>query len=274
VGKPLDPSWCGWLAENLQRGCPPQELLGILLNHGFAVAAIRQAMGEQFPASSFLLGDAAQPIDHEALAAIRPKGGKRFPSDAAELYTIDGFLSPADCHALMALAATHLRPSTVTTGNRDAGYRTSSTCDLGMVCDPLITRIDQMIADTLGIRLPYSEGIQAQRYEVGQEFKRHTDYFVPGSQEYTDYAGLSGNRTWTFMVYLNQVERGGGTRFFALGQTFQPRQGLAVLWNNLNSDGTPNSATEHAGLPVEAGHKDIITKWFREVGSGPMWTQG
>lgn len=273
MDKPLDPSWSGWLAENLQRGCPPQELLGILLKHGFAVAAIRQAMGEQFPASSFLLGDAAQPIDHEALAALRPQGGKRFSSNAAVLYTIDDFLGPADCDALMALAATHLRPSTVTTGDRDRGYRTSSTCDLGLVRDPLITRVDQLIAATLGLSLPYSEAIQVQRYEVGQEFKRHTDFFAPGSQEYADYAGLSGNRTWTFMVYLNSVERGGGTRFFTLGHDFQPRQGRAVMWNNLNADGTPNPATEHAGLPVEAGHKVIITKWFREIGSGPMWAR-
>ena len=36
-------------------------------------------------------------------------------------------------------------------------------------------------------------------------------------------------------------------------------------------DGTPNAATLHSGEPVTSGHKIIITKWFRELGSGPMF---
>jgi prolyl 4-hydroxylase len=44
-----------------------------------------------------------------------------------------------------------------------------------------------------------------------------------------------------------------------------------VIWNNLRPDGTVNPDTLHAGMPVLAGHKIIITKWFRERGSGPMF---
>ena len=64
---------------------------------------------------------------------------------------------------------------------------------------------------------------------------------------------------------------GGGTKLFAIDHTFIPRKGQAVIWNNLNTDGTPNPATQHSGEPVTAGHKIIITKWFRELGSGPMF---
>ena len=63
----------------------------------------------------------------------------------------------------------------------------------------------------------------------------------------------------------------GGTKFHKIGHTFQPKKGQAVLWNNLNPDRTPNAATLHSGEPVLAGHKVIITKWFRELGSGPMF---
>ncbi len=122
---------------------------------------------------------------------------------------------------------------------------------------------------TLGIRLAYSEGIQAQRYDVGQQFKAHTDYFEPGTPEYAKFGGNRGNRTWTFMVYLNEGMGGGGTKFFAIDHTFVPKKGQAVIWNNLNPDGTPNAATLHSGEPVTSGHKIIITKWFRELGSGP-----
>jgi prolyl 4-hydroxylase len=130
---------------------------------------------------------------------------------------------------------------------------------------------DRKISRTLGIRLPYSEGIQAQRYDIGQQFKAHTDYFEPGTGEYSKFADDRGNRTWTFMVYLNEGMGGGGTKFFAIDRTFLPKKGQAVIWNNLNPDGTPNAATKHSGEPVTAGHKIIITKWFRELGSGPMF---
>jgi prolyl 4-hydroxylase len=39
---------------------------------------------------------------------------------------------------------------------------------------------------------------------------------------------------------------------------------MAVIWNNLYPDGTPNPDTLHQGMPVKAGHKAIITKWFRK----------
>ena len=48
----------------------------------------------------------------------------------------------------------------------------------------------------------------------------------------------------------------------------RPKTGMALLWNNLNADGTPNLATRHCGEPVTRGHKVIITKWFRVHGDG------
>ena len=36
------------------------------------------------------------------------------------------------------------------------------------------------------------------------------------------------------------------------------------MWNNLYPSGVPNPDTEHEGLPVEAGCKVIVTKWFRD----------
>jgi prolyl 4-hydroxylase len=121
------------------------------------------------------------------------------------------------------------------------------------------------------IYLFYAEGVQGQHYVIGQEFKQHTDFFEPGTDEYLLHTSSKGNRTWTFMVYLNDVLEGGGTRFIDLKHMIQPQRGRAVIWNNLKEDGTPNYKTLHAGMPVIAGHKTIITKWFREIGTGPMF---
>lgn len=267
----LDESWTDWLLENLERNCPPQELLRILLDNDFTIGSIRLAMGNHFPENSPILGADGARIDYEGIANVVIDGGIRIASDKLQLYTIPEFLDCVECDELVKVSAMNLRPSTTTTGDRDKGYRTSTTCELSRISEEIVEKVDEKIAKAIGIQLSYSESIQAQRYEVGQQFKQHTDYFQPGTSEYDTYAKNLGNRTWTFMVYLNDVERGGGTRFVAIDHTIQPKKGMAVLWNNLNPDGTTNPFTLHAGLPVEAGFKVVITKWFREIGTGPMF---
>ena len=275
--KRLDDSWTGWLNENLRRGCNPEELLDILLRNAFDVASIKSAMGTHYPMHSPLAlaaeGREADPVDLDTIAnprLVRPESGAvRFETDRMQLYTIDRFLDDATCNELCLVIEESLRPSTVTLVS-DAGYRTSRTSDLGLLDSPMVASLDRKIARALGIRLSYSESIQGQRYDAGEEFREHTDYFEPGTPEYREHAGARGNRTWTFMVYLNDVEAGGSTRFFAIDHEFQPVKGKAVVWNNLWPDGTVNPNTLHAGMPVTAGHKVIITKWFRERGTGAM----
>jgi hypothetical protein len=170
-----------------------------------------------------------------------------------------------------ALIDHHLHPSTLSYPSDDKAFRTSQSSYLCHLKSPVAVNIDAKICKTLGIRVEYSEGIQAQRYDVGQQFKPHWDYFEPGTKEYLRFAGTRGNRTWTFMVYLNEGMEGGGTRFTKIDHTFAPKTGTALLWNNLNADATPNEFTMHSGEPVIAGHKVIITKWFRAIGDGPVY---
>ena len=67
-------------------------------------------------------------------------------------------------------------------------------------------------------------------------------------------------------VRLVGVEAGGETSFCNIGKDIAPRRGMAVIWNSLNHDGSPNRDTMHHGTPVLAGYKAIITKWFRTGG--------
>ena len=276
--KRLDASWAGWLNENLARGCNPEELLGILLDNAFDVRSIRQAMGEVFPDQSPRALAAenrkADPVDYGSIANVRltraASGAQRIETDKVQLFALERFMTDAECDEIATIVDRNLRPSTVTIESTERAYRTSRTSDLSLVKSDAVARLDEKIARALGIRLSYSEGIQAQRYEVGEQFKEHTDYFEPGTPEYREHAEARGNRTWTFMVYLNSVAEGGETRFLALDRAFTPTKGTALAWNNLRADGTVNPDTLHAGTPVIAGHKVIITKWFRERGSGPM----
>jgi len=190
----------------------------------------------------------------------------------AQLYIVDDFLSAADCERTIALMKTRMKPSTITASPNtpDPGKeRTSSTGELSQIMDPFVDVLDAQISNLVGIRREFSEGIQGQWYQTGQEFKKHTDFFSNdrSSAEYKANCSRLGQRTWTVMVYLNDVADGGETNFVRLGHSVRPKRGRAVVWNNLRPDdsGVGNEDTMHWGQPPHNGaEKYIITKWFRE----------
>ena len=187
-------------------------------------------------------------------------GVQTVPSPKLEMFIVRDFLDPATCAAMIARIDARRRPSTIADDLGEAAFRTSETCDL----DGGDAAVDAAIADLLGIDPAFGEPIQGQRYAPGQEFKPHTDTFEPGRADYFEHCAEAGNRTWTAMVYLNDVEAGGATRFKALGKTIQPERGKLLAWNNLLADGVPNPATLHQGMKVRSGTKYILTKWWRE----------
>ena len=185
------------------------------------------------------------------------------PSDKLELFIVRGFLDQATCAGLIEQIDARRRPSAIADDQGIPAFRTSETCDLDPA-DPLVERVDLAIGALLGLTAQSGERIQGQRYAPGQEFKAHTDTFEPGGADFFVHCADSGNRSWTAMVYLNQPEDGGATRFKAIGKTIQPETGKLVAWSNLLGDGRPNPATLHQGMKVRRGTKYIVTKWYRE----------
>lgn len=194
-------------------------------------------------------------------------GVRRVPNPRLELYIVRDFLDLETCRALMALIDQRRRPSEISDDLGYAAFRTSETCDLDGA-DPLVAGVDRRIAALLGLPLETAEPLQGQRYAPGQEFKPHTDTFEPTGVDFFHHCAETGNRSWTAMVYLNEPEEGGATRFKAIGKTVQPEAGKLLAWNNLLADGRPNPATLHQGMKVRRGTKYILTKWFRERAPG------
>lgn len=207
--------------------------------------------------------------DSLALRLAATPAVQRVPTPKAEIFQQRRFVSQPLAAALTALIDEGRRPSTIADDNGDAAFRTSETCDLPLHL-PAVQEIETLLDALSGIDPAYGEPLQGQRYAEGQEFKPHTDYFTPGGRDYDKYCALSGNRTWTFMAYLNDVEAGGATRFKAIGKTFQPEAGKLLCWNNRLDDGpdgaagSVNPATIHHGMKVRKGVKYVITKWYRE----------
>lgn len=197
-----------------------------------------------------------------AALAAQP-GVQKVPSAKLTLFLRRGFLSPAECAGVIERIDARRRPSTLSDPNGDAAFRTSETCDLDGA-DPLIAAIDARITGFSGLDPVFGEPMQGQRYAVGQEFKAHTDYFEPNGVDYQRYCGMAGNRTWTIMIYLNEPEAGGATRFKGIDKIVQPETGKLLAWNNRRPDGSLNPSTLHQGMKVRAGTKYVITKWFRE----------
>jgi len=179
------------------------------------------------------------------------------------LRTIDNFLTDEQCDYLIQfIDANNQRSSTSKDGVRTAEdpLRTSYTSNL-QEDDEVVKTIKEKISKELNIPIEHGEGLQGQKYEVGQFFRKHFDFFEGKSYESECLA--SGNRTNTLMVYLNDDFEGGGTDFPNIPFTTTPKKGTAVTWTNtVNGQGILESM--HEGMDVTKGTKYIITSWWRE----------
>ena len=193
----------------------------------------------------------------------RKEAAERVESDRVEMFYRLGFLSDAECAALIMMIDAGRQPSTLFDANDHAGYRTSESCNLDR-WDPLVEAIDRRICALMGMKARQGETLQGQRYAVGQLFKPHHDYFHIDQPYWPEQRKSGGQRSWTAMIFLNEPEAGGETGFPNAGISVEPRTGMLLAWNNMAADGSPNIATLHEGTPVEAGVKYIVTKWFRE----------
>ena len=183
-----------------------------------------------------------------------------------QIYKKPNFLNKDECNQVIKLIDEHCERSCVANSKDEpivSDYRTSKTADLSYIKRPQLFDIDYKITKLIGLNPLASEVMQGQRYDIGQYYKQHCDYFKPLTKEYKTYCEWMGQRTWTFMIYLNDVEEGGETYFKHLKLKVKPEQGTAVILNNLYRNGLPNPKTLHEALPPVSGKKYIITKWFR-----------
>ena len=180
-----------------------------------------------------------------------------------ELYRVPGFFAASECGEIIGLIERDLHPSAVLGDQADKEFRTSKSCDL-KPGDPIVDTFEARVSALAGINRRFGETVQGQRYEVGQQFKPHFDYFFASESYYADAASRGGQRTWTAMLFLNTPEAGGHTDFPTAGASAAPETGTLLVWNNMTPEGRCNSYALHHGTPVLAGRKYVLTKWFRE----------
>lgn len=193
-----------------------------------------------------------------------------FNCQGVDLFTIPNFLSDVECEYFCNLILSkHVRSEVTGTGSDFNVINESRTSSSSFFDDQnsQVKGLDQKISEELGLPADRGETVQGHLYQVGEQFNDHRDFFE--GDGFINNCLASGQRTWTVMIYLNEVEEGGNTDFPEIGKSIAPKRGTAVCWRNSDGAGTENPASIHAGRPVLKGQKMILTKWFRESAFQP-----
>ncbi|KAF9618277.1 hypothetical protein IFM89_000912 [Coptis chinensis] len=196
-------------------------------------------------------------------------------------FVYEGFLSEGECDHLITLAKSELKRSAVADNNSGKSklseVRTSSGMFISKAKDLVVSGIEERIAAWTFLPKENGEDIQVLRYEPGQKYDPHYDYFA-------DKVNIArgGHRVATVLMYLTDVAKGGETVFpqaeesprrkpttdddlsdcAKKGIAVRPRKGDALLFFSLIPSATPDPLSLHAGCPVLEGEKWSATKWI------------
>lgn len=183
--------------------------------------------------------------------------------ESPALRVLNDFLSGEECDTLIEQATPRLqRAKTVDSVGKQQidARRTSEGMFFAIGETPLIQRIEQRIATMLSMPVDHGEGLQILHYLPGQQYEPHYDWFNPEQPGYAAITAKGGQRIASLVMYLNTPQAGGGTAFPEVGVTVTALRGAAVYF----AYDTGDTASLHAGLPVQKGEKWIATKWLRE----------
>jgi len=251
------PEWEKWINHNILLGNCRRIMFQKSLEAGYSHELLKKKLGIDY--------DISETKNTSKIALIN---SRKINARNLEMYVIDNFLNNDECSKIIDIINLSNLENSSTYNSDDPNeskvndFRTSKTCYF-LDSNELINNIESRICRTLGINNRFSEKIQGQKYEVGQEFKLHSDYFDPYVLK--ENKSINGQRTWTFMIYLNNVKRGGYTSFPNAFISTKPVTGTAVIWNNLNNNHEINTFSKHHGMPILQGEKYILTKWFKET---------
>lgn len=267
-----------WIVAQALAGQPPEHALQPLLDRGWnmqdaidAVEALVRAHIQQHAQTHGLPMPVRVPaLLQDSDASLLDLGDRQvrvlMRMHLPRVMVLGGFLSDAECDAVIALAQPRLARSR-TVDNANGAHvvhaaRTSDSMCLQLGQDALCQRIEARIARLLDWPMDHGEGLQVLRYTTGAEYQPHYDYFDPDAAGTPVLLQAGGQRVASLVMYLNTPDRGGATRFPDVQLDIAAIKGNAVFFSYDRPH--PMTRSLHAGAPVLAGEKWVATKWLRE----------
>jgi hypothetical protein len=188
--------------------------------------------------------------------------------DAPRVLTIESFLSPVACAWIVDRARPSLDAARVKNAEQGGAnvhaLRTNTGMGFSLIDTDLVIQLAHArIAVAIGQPASHQEPSNILHYAPGQEYRPHFDFIDPGVEHFARELQTVGQRTTTFLIYLNDDYDGGATTFPRLDWSFKGKTGDALVFWNL-TDGQPDARTLHAGTPTTNGVKWLFSKWVRD----------
>lgn len=188
--------------------------------------------------------------------------------DAPRVLTFENFLSPAACAWIMDRARPSLDAARIKNAEQGGAnvhaIRTNTGMGFSLIDTDLVTQLTHArIAAAIGQPASHQEPTNILHYAPGQEYRPHFDFIDPGVAHFARELQTVGQRTTTFLIYLNDDYDGGATTFPRLDWSFKGKAGDALAFWNV-TDGRPDPLTLHAGTPPSRGIKWLFSKWVRD----------
>jgi len=187
-------------------------------------------------------------------------------ADDPIVWVIDDFLSPTDRQHIVEIAAPRLEEAKVTSTrvNTTSAARTGSVAWVRYADSAKIQDIMHRVSDLVGIPPHHAESMQVVHYAETQEYRPHFDGWDLRTEKGRLRTQNGGQRVLTALMYLNEVDDGGGTIFPKLDLQVEAKPGRLVIFHNIEDEDTnlhPHSL--HGGMPVSGGEKWACNLWFR-----------
>ena len=189
-------------------------------------------------------------------------------NDEPLICVFENFLSDDEVDHLLLVAKPKLKQSLVSADKSGvvSEGRSGSSCWIARGLDLVIDGLSQRLAEVVGIGLEHAESLQAIHYAQDEEYAPHFDAWDGATERGQRCMAAGGQRMVSCLLYLNDVEEGGGTSFPNLDMEIRAKKGRLVVFHNCHEGSTVrHPASLHGGMPVLKGEKWACNFWFREL---------
>lgn len=241
----------------------------------------------------------------ENLSAAGRYGACTVVCDNPLAFTIDNFATDAECARVIAAAEPYLAAALVAGDTKGVESGTSRSAQVAWVPRSPDAWLAKRVAEIINMPVSHAESLQVVKYGPLGEYRPHFDAFplnsARGRRSAVRGKTYAGQRRVTAILYLNDVQEGGGTQFHSdtpdefvvcrkrgpptsrvfletkpvrdrereIDRSYRrccvgPKRGKLFVFHNCFEDGNDRHPMAlHAGLPVLRGEKWIANLWWR-----------